>query len=95
MRSGCEATNDAMNADERNGGEQSGHGANSWTLAALGLVVFYLLSPPPLAWMYKTLGHPTPHWPRIVYMPIILLYNQSEVVRSFYDSYADVLGVKL
>ena len=62
----------------------------AWTLFLL--FVAYPLSVAPAV---KFLG-PSPHpTVRVIYAPLRFLYNQSQPVRSFYDWYAKVWGVRL
>lgn len=70
------------------------HGA-AWWLGIVGAVLFYILSPPPLAWVFEHFGWGVPDWPKYVYAPLILLYSKFEPVKNFYDAYAALLGVHL
>lgn len=71
-----------------------GHGA-AWSWGIAGAVLLYVLSPPPLAWMFERLGWEDPQWPQYVYAPLIMLYDQFEPVENFYDAYSELLGVDL
>lgn len=77
---------------QRDGGHAQGSAWWIWISCAL---LFYILSPPPLAWVYDRFGLGTPDWPKYVYAPIILIYIQFEPVKQFYDAYAALLGVHL
>ncbi|RBP37267.1 hypothetical protein DES53_1145 [Roseimicrobium gellanilyticum] len=76
--------------------QADGHShAAAWLLGISGAILFYILSPPPLAWMFEHFGWNTPTWPQYVYAPLIILYDQFEPVKNFYDSYSKLLGVTL
>lgn len=80
--------------EENSSRPQDGHG-QLWTWIVLGTLIFYLLSPPPLAWVFERLGMEPPEWPRYVYAPIIWAYEEFQAVEDFYEGYADLLGVEL
>jgi hypothetical protein len=82
-----------MQADPHRDHEGSHFAA--WTWGFIGLVLFYILSPPPLAWVYERFDLGTPSWPRYVYAPLIVMYDQFEPVKQFYDGYSKLLGTKL
>ena len=78
----------------RDGRHSQNHGSG-WWIGILGVSLFYVLSPPPLAWLFDRMGWGTPDWPKYVYAPLILLYNQFEPVKTFYDGYSALLGTHL
>ena len=78
----------------REGRPGPGHGS-SWWAGVASTVLIYVLSPPPLAWLFDRMAWDTPDWPRYVYAPLILLYHQFEPVKTFYDGYSELLGVRL
>ncbi|HSI62089.1 MAG TPA: hypothetical protein VLE43_03195 [Candidatus Saccharimonadia bacterium] len=67
----------------------------AWSWSITGIVLIYILSPPPLAWMFERFDLGIPTWPRYVYAPLILMYSHFEPVKQFYDGYSELLGVKL
>ena len=75
--------------------QREGRHSTAWWLGICGAILFYFLSPPPLAWVYERFNLGNPAWPRYVYAPIIFLYSQFEPVEQFYDGYAKLLNVKL
>jgi hypothetical protein len=83
-------------AEEASSHQDGNHShAVSWSVGISIFLLVYILSPPPLAWMFEKFGWGTPSWPRYVYAPIIILYEQFEPVKDFYDNYAKLLGTKL
>lgn len=83
-------------SEEADSLRDSGHShAAAWGFAVSAVILLYVLSPPPLAWMYERFGWDTPDWPQYVFAPIIILYNRFEPVKDFYDGYSELLGVDL
>jgi hypothetical protein len=73
---------------------RDGNHLMAWSWGLTGMVLLYILSPPPLALMFERFGWESPDWPQYVYAPIIFLYEQFEPVKNFYDGYGKLLGVK-
>lgn len=82
----------AEDADSHPHGAHS-HAASWWIAISVPLLI-YILSPPPLIWMFEHFGWEDPDWLRYVYTPVIFLYDQFEPVRNFYDGYGRLLGLK-
>jgi uncharacterized RDD family membrane protein YckC len=71
-----------------------GHGL-AWAMGIIGLVVFYLLSPPPVAWALEKFGIDEPEWFEWFYAPLIIAYDRFEPVARFYNAYGELLGVDM
>ncbi len=77
--------------------KQAGTGGHGllWASISVGVVVLYILSPPPLAWLFERMGIRLPSWLKSLFIPLAWLYREFEPVQRFYDAYARLLGVHL
>ncbi len=65
-------------------------------IVAIGLIVFYLLSPGPLVW-YLERGSGVPDWLEtgleVFFKPLETLYSHSSAVKWAYDGYFRLFGL--
>lgn len=77
---------------EESSSHREGSHAGAWGLGVSCAVLFYILSPPPLVWVLDFFRLGKPEFLRYLYAPLILLYDNFEVVKKFYDGYYLLVG---
>ncbi len=74
--------------------EDNNNSAGVWASAVVGLILLYFLSPGPVLLYYQKTSRTPPERLGMVYYPLEKLYDKSSTVKSFYDFYFRVIGIK-
>lgn len=74
--------------------EENNSSAGVWASAVAGLLLLYILSPGPVLLYYQKTRQIQPKWLEKTYYPLEKLYDKSSTVKSFYDFYFRVIGIK-